>query len=169
MENLVLTESAKLLTDWEAQTHRYDGLTYFRGWMNGNDFVPLCIGKTETLGKSKRNLSANLRNLKSDRSKFARWGDNYAYHFGDLSACVLPDHSEAKRTAKYRAWANTLFVPGTLSLRRPVYFLAKAWDHGDTGIWEDLGPTRLAFLEYLLIGVAGLMSPHLLNREGIGR
>lgn len=29
MENLVLTESAKLLTDWEAQTHRYDGLIYF--------------------------------------------------------------------------------------------------------------------------------------------
>ena len=169
MENLVLTESAKLVADWEAWTHRYDGLIYLMGWMDGNHFVPLYIGKTETFGKGDRNLSANLRNLTSDRSKFARWGDNYAYHIGDLSACVLPDHSESKRTAKYQAWADTLFVPGTLRLKRPVYFWAKAWDHDDTGIWEELGPTRLAFLEYLLIGVAGLMSPHLLNREGIGR
>ena len=90
--------------------------------MDGNHFVPLYIGKTETFGKGDRNLSANVRNLKSDRSKFARWGDNYAYHIGDLSSCVLPDHSETKRTAKYQAWADTLFVPGTLRLKRPVYF-----------------------------------------------
>jgi hypothetical protein len=31
-----------------------------------------------TLGKSEDNLSANLKNLSTDRSKFARWGDNYA-------------------------------------------------------------------------------------------
>ena len=37
------------------------------------------------------------------------------------------------------------------------------------GVWEELGPTPLAFLEYLLIGVAGLVSPRLLNREGIAR
>jgi hypothetical protein len=50
-----------------------------------------------------------------------------------------------------------------------VYFWAKAWDRSQVGVWEELGPTPLAFLEYLLIGVAGLVSPSLLNREGIAR
>ena len=81
----------------------------------------------------------------------------------------MPAPSKAKPTVKYRAWADTLLVPVTLGLERPVYFWANAWDHDGTGIWEELGPTRLAFLEYPLIGVAGLTSPHLLNREGIGR
>jgi len=70
-------------------------------------------------------------------------------------------------------------VFGVFGVRyRCIFFFFSFWkavirhrqvDHDDTGIWEELGPTRLAFLEYLLIGVAGLMSPHLLNREGIGR
>ena len=38
-----------------------------------------------------------------------------------------------------------------------------------TGVWEELGPTSLTFLEYLLIGVAGRVSPVLLNRVGVGR
>ena len=57
----------------------------------------------------------------------------------------------------------------TPKLRRPIYFWATAWDKSMTGVWEELGPTSLAFLEYLLIGVAGRVSPVLLNREGVGR
>jgi hypothetical protein len=53
------------------------------GYRSGSDFDPLYIGKAETLGKGDGNLSANLLRLDSDTSKFARWGDNYAYHFGD--------------------------------------------------------------------------------------
>jgi hypothetical protein len=37
-------------------------------------------------------LSANLIHLATDSSKFGRWGDNYAYHIGDLSSVVLPGH-----------------------------------------------------------------------------
>lgn len=55
------------------------------------------------------------------------------------------------------------------TLKCPVHFWAKAWNPAHTGIWEELGPTSLAFLEYMLIGVAGRVSPGLLNREGIGR
>jgi hypothetical protein len=51
-------------------------------------------------------------------------------------------------------------------LRQPVWFWATAWDNRTTGIWQELGPTRLAFLEYTLIGVASMISPDLLNREG---
>ncbi|MEI8168839.1 MAG: hypothetical protein WCG50_04130 [Rhodoferax sp.] len=171
-EKLILNETEKLLEDWRSGAHRYDGLIYCIGWKQSKHFIPLYIGKTETIGKGDGNLSANLKNLKSDKSKFARWGDNYAYHIGDLSACTLPGHAEAKRTEKYSAWAATLFedAPSIAPrLRQPVYFWATAWNHSHVGIWEELGPTSLAFLEYLLIGVAGRVSPDLLNREGVGR
>ena len=172
MEALVLAETTKLVEDWEAKAHRHDGLIYCMGWRDDAQFVPLYVGKAETIGKGVRNLSANIKNLKADRSKFARWGDNYAYHLGDLSACALPGHQPTKLSAKYKAWASKVFedVPSlTPKLRRPVYFWAKAWDRTDVGIWEELGPTSLAFLEYLLIGVAGRVSADLLNREGVAR
>ncbi len=85
---------------------------------------------------------------------------------------VLSGHSDGKKTIKYQTWAEQLFVsvPAlTPKLRRPVYFWATAWDKSMTGVWEELGSTSLAFLEYLLIGVAGRVSPVLLNREGVGR
>ena len=172
MEALILAETAKLVEDWKSGQHRYDGLIYCMGWRQEGQFIPLYIGKTETIGKGAGNLSANIKNLKTDKSKFARWGDNYAYHVGDLSACVLTGHADGKQAIKYRAWADRLFenVPSlTPKLRRPVYFWAAAWDKSMTGVWEELGPTSLAFLEYLLIGVAGRVSPVLLNREGVGR
>lgn len=172
MESLVLAEVGKLVEDWKHRSRRYDGLLYIMGWRQNDQFVPLYIGKTETHGMGDGNLSANIRNLGTTKSKFARWGDNYAYHMGDLSACVLPGHRPEKRASKYEAWAAALFenVPSlTPQLRQPVYFWAVAWDRSEVGVWEELGPTPLAFLEYLLIGVAGLAFPGLLNREGIGR
>ena len=172
MEALILTEVEKLVEDWKSGSHLYGGLIYCMGWKKSRNFIPLYIGKAETLGKGDGNLSANLKNLTSDKSKFARWGDNYAYHLGDLSACALPGHPEEKRTEKYAAWAATLFEESPADnprLKQPVYFWATAWHQGHVGIWEELGPTSLAFLEYLLIGVAGRISADLLNREGIGR
>jgi hypothetical protein len=172
MEALIVAETAKLVEDWQTGQHRYNGLIYCMGERQGDQFIPLYIGKTETFGKGAGNLSANIQNLKTDKSKFARWGDNYAYHVGDLSACVLPGHADGKKTIKYQAWAEQLFVsvPSLMpKLRRPIYFWATAWDKSMTGVWEELGPTSLAFLEYLLIGVAVRVSPELLNREGVGR
>lgn len=172
MESMVREETQKLVADWTSGLHRLDGLIYMMGHLQGTQFVPLYIGKTETLGKGQGNLSSNLQNLDRDTSKFARWGDNYAYHIGDLSACVLAGHPPSKETAKYHAWADALFSSGQAAaptLKEPVYFWAKAWDKSWLGIWSELGATRLAFLEYLLIGVASLMSDRLLNREGLAR
>lgn len=167
-EALILTVTDQLIPDWISGAKRFDGMLYMMGWKKPGKFVPLYIGKTESAGRG-GGLSVNIANLHKDKSKFARWGDNYAYHIGDLSACVLPGHGDGKKTPKYRAWADCLFVDGTATLREPVYFWATAWDRSQTGIWEDFGPTSLAFLEYLLIGVAGGISPSLLNREGISR
>lgn len=171
MESMVLREVAKLEEDWTAKRHKLDGLIYVLGIKHLDGYIPLYVGKAETLGKGDGNLSANLKNIRTDRSKFARWGDNYAYHLGDLSACVLPGHAPDKQTTKYQAWADLLFE--TLGeqprLKEPIYFWARAWNPAHVGIWEEMGPTSLAFLEYMLIGVAGRVSPNLLNREGIGR
>ena len=172
MEELVKREVAVLLADWEARTCGYDGLIYMMGRKRAEEFEPLYIGKTETFGRGGRHLSANIKGLDAPSSKFARWGYNYAYHLGDLSACVVPGHPTKRQSDKYRAWAQALFCEAPSAapiLKEPIWFWAKAWRNSDIGIWTEIGPTRLAFLEYLLIGVASLISPALLNREGLGR
>ncbi len=169
MESLVRTEAAKAVSDYQAGKQQIDGLIYMMGWRQDQSLIPLYIGKTEVTGRGDRNLSVNLKNLDRDTSKFARWGDGYAYHVGDLSACVVPGHDPRRRQEKYSDWASKLFeqVPTEQPvLRRPVWFWTTAWDNRAAGIWQELGPTRLAFLEYTLIGVASMVSPDLLNREG---
>jgi hypothetical protein len=174
MERLILKETDILIEDWSKGAHKYDGLIYIMH-RRGDDgsLVPLYIGKAETIGKADKNLSANLRNLHTSKDKFARWGDNYAYHIGDLSAATLTDHPVAKINRKYKEWASKLFK--TAPTQKPqlafdICFWAKAWKSTDTGIWPELSPTRLAFLEYLLIGVASTaFSGSLLNYEGRNR
>ena len=144
--------------------HRYDA---------DNQIVPLYIGKAEAIGRGDGNLSANIANLHRDKSKFARWGDNYAYHVGDLSAAILPGHQPQKINPKYMEWGLRLFVAAPTDrpkLKHDVYFWVKAWRKSDISIWHELSPTRLAFLEYLLIGVAStLFAKSLLNYEGKSR
>lgn len=178
MEKLVLEIAERLIKDYEnnpAASREFDGMLYMMGWKQEGRFIPLYIGKTETLGrKDDGGLSENLRGLPRSKSrmKFARWGDNYAYHIGDLSSWVLPEGHKAhkKKQLKYKKWANTLFHPETRKLRQPTYFWATAWRPTDTSVWKAIGPTTLAVSEYLIIGLAGKISPdHLLNRDGIPR
>jgi hypothetical protein len=122
-----------LVPDWTSGTKKFDGMLYMMGWKRSGSFVPLYIGKTESTGRG-GGLSVNITNLRTDKSKFARWGDNHAYHIGDLSACVLPGYDERKKVPKYRAWADCLFIEGTVKLREPVYFWATPWDRTQTGI-----------------------------------
>ena len=158
METLVLQETDVLIDDWQRGENVYDGLIYimFRA-ENERNVRPLYIGKAETLGKGDGNLSANLVRLKSDRSKFARWGDNYQYHIGDLSAATLKGHNADKVSPKYVKWTERLFTIGSNGQPQQKYdlrFWTKAWKFSDMGIWPEMNPTRLTFLEYLLIGVA---------------
>ncbi len=54
--------------------------------------------------------------------------------------------------------------------RFPIRFWCTAWSPDMTGIWTEFGPCPLAFMEYLLIGVAALLFPEdLLNEEGVNR
>ncbi len=172
MEALIRLAASTLVDDWEKGTRQFDGLIYMAGTVEDETFAPLYIGKAEVAGKTSGVLSANLKGVQTDTSKFARWGDGYAYHIGDLSACAVPGHDPRKITKKYLAWAQALFVefPSYQPvLRKPVYFWVKAWKPENLGVSEELGQTSLANLEYELIGVAGRVFPDLLNYEGRAR
>ena len=173
MESLIISECAKLVYDWTIDTHDYDGLLYIMAFEDIDGIVPLYIGKAESYGKKAGNLSVNIKGVDRDKSKFARWGDNYAYHIGDLSAAVLHGHDPKHVEQKYLSWATELFTNAPNDypvLKRPTYFWAKAWNSNETGPWQDFGATRLTFLEYLLIGLtSSAFGERLLNREGHNR
>jgi hypothetical protein len=165
MDGMILSVTDRLVEDWHSRSRQFDGMIYMMGWTQSGKFLPLYIGKTETFGRGESNLSANIQNLHKNRRNFARWGDNYAYHIGNLSAWVLPGHREDVKKKNYESWATCLFESGT-RLKQPVYFWASAWERSDAGLWEELGPKSLAVLEHLLIAVADGISPCLLNLQG---
>jgi hypothetical protein len=100
-------------------------------------------------------------------------GYGYAYHMGDLSCAVLAGHEPRRPTPKYLRWAKRLFVEAPALVPRPrfeVRFWCIPWGPASPGIWEEFGACPLAFIEYLLIGVASLLFPDdLLNEEGVNR
>ena len=174
MESLVIREVRKVIADYENNTNKYEGLIYIMYWHNNSTISPLYIGKSEKHGKKGSNLSTNIRNIESNRAYFCRWGYNYAYHIGDLSAVVCAGHPRlGSSIPKYHKWAEGLFEQ--FPVRRPrlkqeVFFWIKAWERNTVGIWKEYGPTSLTFLEYLLIGLASAVFPmSLLNKEGVNR
>jgi hypothetical protein len=156
-----------------APASKYEGVLYM---MHRTDpegrVIPLYIGKAGRHGRLGAAVSANLENIERDEGKFARWGYNYAYHLGDLSAASLPGHN-VPGTPKYARWAKALFqcAPSSApALRFDVRFWCTAWGPAAIGIWREFKPCPLAFAEYLLIGVAGVLFPNdLLNEEGVNR
>ena len=170
MEALIRVECSKLIKDWKEKTYNFDGLIYLMLLENEGNLIPLYIGKTDTMGKGDGNLSANIKNIETNTRNFARWGDSYDYHIGDLSAVAVPGHGSKKVKLKYKDWAGCLFKKypaANPKLKRQVYFWAKAWGPKETGPWVDYGPTSLNFLEYLLIGLASsAYGDKLLNRKG---
>ena len=143
--------------------------------------IPLYVGRAGRHGKNGTLVSANLRGIQQVRNgagwtnghKFARWGYGYAYHIGDLSCAVLKGHEPRRPAPKYVRWAHRLFesVPTTTpQLRFDVRFWCTPWGPASPGIRPEFGPCPLAFIEYLLIGVASLLFPNdLLNEEGVNR
>lgn len=173
MENLVIREVKKVLDDFQHGTEEYEGLIYMMFWHDGQQVIPLYIGKSGKYGKRGNNLSANIVNIASNKGKFCRWGDGYAYHIGDLSAAVCPNHKPKKITPKYKQWAERLFEQFPTAqpiLKQPTYFWMQAWQAGSLGAWKEIGKTHLTSLEYQLIAIASQLSPcYLLNQEGVNR
>lgn len=172
MEALLSGEGAKVVDDWDGTDDTYEGVVYIMYTLDGDVLVPRYIGKAGKYGTDGERLSANLQNIRTNRSKFARWGNAYAYHIGELSAAVLEHHRDdgvnydGPPKEKYQSWADSLFVDGTRQLQEPVYFWARAWRHDDIGPFHGF-ETSLESLEYQLISLgADLFSEQLLNSEG---
>lgn len=151
-----------------------EGVLYMLHRLDGHGrVVPLYIGKAGRHGRSGAVVSANIAAIRANTGRFARWGYNYAYHLGDLSAAALPGHAPAKVQPKYARWARRLFhdAPSAAPrLRIDARFWCTAWGPASPNIWREFGACPLAFAEYLLIGVAGLLFPDdLLNDEGVNR
>jgi hypothetical protein len=169
MESLMRGLGSQLISQ-HAESHvTHDGILYMMLVRENGKLKPLYIGKAEIFGKADGNLSANISDLATGHGKFGRWGYNYAYHLGDLSAVTCQGHSASKSTIKYTAWRDKLFIfrDGQVIPRKETLFWATLWGPNCQSIWQQYGSTKLAFEEYLVIGVASDVFPNLLlNREG---
>ena len=172
------TEMEALLVDTVEQvlasrSESAEGVLYVMHSLNAaGRVVPLYVGKAGRYGRA-GGISANLVGIRANTGKFARWGYNYAYHMGDLSAAAVPGHATDKVTSKYQRWAARLFVTAVAEAPRqrlPVRFWCTGWSPASPNIGLEFGSCPLAFAEDLLIGVAGLLFPgDLLNDEGVNR
>ena len=110
------------------------GLLYMMAWGSRDQFRPLYVGKVGRFGKTDGQLNANLKNLHSDKSKFARWGDGNDYHIGDLSQALFGWPGYKAPCKKYLRWSEVLFVEkSALRLREPTSMLLVPWDEGHRG------------------------------------
>lgn len=128
--------------------------------------IPRYIGKAEKKGV-KNDVSVNLVRLRTDPSKFGRWGYNSAYHLGELSHAVLGDaFKPGKHKSNYGRWRDALFasvVPPIL--REPVFIHLVPWRSGARGPSGMVG--SVAAVEYELIALAAAAYPsELLNTQG---
>ncbi len=172
MDALMRSLGDRMIQEFRDSRVVHDGILYMMLKCDAESVVPLYIGKAEIYGKGDKNLFANISDLVNGTDKFGRWGYNYAYHIGDLSAVTLAGHPENKKSAKYEAWRDGLFVleDGSVRPKFDIMFWACLWGPDSQSIWYDYGKTKLAFEEYLLIGVASDVFPAaLLNREGRNR
>ena len=80
MEALVISETKKVLADYSSRAGEYEGLIYMMLWPEGERVLPLYVGKSEKYGRGGGNLSASIASIETNRHKFCRWGDGYAYH-----------------------------------------------------------------------------------------
>ena len=153
MEQHLRKLGTQLIAEHKEGKSVHDGILYLMLAREGETLVPLYIGKAETFGKGDRNLSANIRDLANGTAMFGRWGYNYAYHIGDLSAVTLSGHPDTKASIKYKAWRDKLFSVenDVVKPKTELLFWAKLWGPECQSIWKEYGTTKLAFEEYLVI------------------
>ena len=169
MEALMRGLGRQLISQHAQSNVTHDGILYMMLARENHKIKPRYIGKAEIFGKGDGNLSANISDLATGHGKFGRWGYNYAYHLGDLSAVTCYGHPSGKSTKKYTAWRDKLFNlnDGHVTPKTEILFWATLWGPNCQSIWQQYGSTKLAFEEYLVIGVASDVFPNsLLNQEG---
>ena len=93
----------------------------------------LYIGKTEKKGVSNK-ISVNIKNLRTDKSKFGRWGDGLAYHIGDLSHALFKEKAYKKPSKKYYRWSERIFsIMEPPTLKEKIFITLISWNEGMKG------------------------------------
>jgi hypothetical protein len=144
--------------DWE-------GIIYVMGKQQQETFQPMYIGKAEKKGVS-HPISVNIKNIRKNQHKFARWGDGIAYHIGDLSHAIFKFEAYQQPTKKYMRWAEAIFFSyEPPKLKEPIYFYIAPWFTGNKGL---SGLTcSLPAVEKEMIAIASVQySDTLLNVDG---
>jgi hypothetical protein len=128
MENAVieLVEEGLKSDDWE-------GLFYIMGKRPFPQFLPMYVGKAERKG-TKNSLSTNLKDLRTKKSFFARWGNDTARHIGALSQVLFQFQADCPPKRKYQRWAHALFRSlNPPTLKEPVFLYVASWMPGQAG------------------------------------
>jgi hypothetical protein len=143
-----------------------DGLLYVMGIHTLPNFVPLYVGKAERRGVTHA-ISANLKNVRRNKDRFARWGDKLAYHIGDLSHSLFKFQAYRKPTRKYERWATALFASRNPPILKEIAYLYIApWTRNEQG--PSSLPCSLPAVENEVIALASVQrGDRLLNVEGI--
>jgi len=153
MEDLLIKQVEYVLQD---PTDFMQGILYMMFKQIDEDIVyPLYIGRAGRFGHDGYRVSANLINIRKNKSKFGRWGYNYAYrgakrsayHIGDLSAAVLIGHDPVKISPKYKRWGQALFheIPSdSPRLKYQIKFWCTAWNYNCPNIW---GPVNFPVID----------------------
>ena len=76
MNDLLRREGRKVVDDWKGSDDTYEGLIYLMYTLEDDEVIPRYIGKAGKYGRDGKRLSANLKNIRTNNSKFARWGDD---------------------------------------------------------------------------------------------
>jgi hypothetical protein len=139
----------------------WQGFVYVMHWSCAREICPLYIGKTERCG-TKRAISANIQNIRSNDGCFGRWGYSRYYHIGDLSRAMFVAPDERKSDSKYRRWADQLFTSDEPPrLRQEVLVALIDWFEGKRGPFGTPLPMKDA--ENEVIKLAKRQYPELLN------
>jgi hypothetical protein len=141
----------------------WDGILSVMGRGPAPSFSPLYVGKAERRGR-KNSINAIFRDIGANRRMFARWGDDFGYHIGDLSHALFRFQADRPVTRTYQRWATTLFAssdPPRLRAQVALYLLP--WYRGDVG--PTGVPLPLSSLEETVIAHAvTALGEELLNR-----
>lgn len=130
----------------------WQGILYIMCWGGSDSMRPLYIGKAGRRGR-KNPVSANIRDIRRNRHKFARWGDGMDYHVGELSQVLFGWKGYRSPSDKYRKWAEMLFLhTAPPVLREQTSLMLIPWHAESVGVNGQ--PLTLEDAEELAIEVA---------------
>lgn len=146
-----------------------DDIQEFQEMEFQSEYIPIYIGKTETLGRN-GGYSANLKGVHKGKnpSYFARWGHDDARHMGGLSLRFFNIPNTYPST-DYEKWIKIIFNDKARNeripkLKFPVFFKMKPWFPYNISFNNKIG-IFTPELESYLIALCRTLFPNFLSNK----